>query len=234
MPHSLSSWLATSVQSIPAARSRSRYSSMRSGGTAKATWFIDPTALVRLPWSGRPVGADTPGTPSGASGNQKKARASPPAAVEEEVLAHPGRQLDGLDQRHAEHVGVEVDRPGHVPADQGQVVDAPELEPVPRWTWRTGRRGPGPSVLLPVVRAPSSVAMRPRPTNRNPGDAGAPLPLPVRAGQSPPSSDRASRSMVCWACRRTLVRNIRSPRSVCLTIIEAPTAISSPPKLSRR
>ncbi len=78
MPHSLSSWLATSVQSTPAARRRSRYSSIRSGGTAKATWFIEPMALVRLPWSGRPAGPEMPGAGGGASGNQKNARASPP------------------------------------------------------------------------------------------------------------------------------------------------------------
>ena len=78
MPHSLSSWLATSVQSIPAATSRSRYSSIRSAGTANATWFIEPMALVSAPRSGRAAGADTPGAGSGASGNQKNARQSPP------------------------------------------------------------------------------------------------------------------------------------------------------------
>ncbi len=49
MPHSESSWLAISVQSTPAARSRWRYSSIFSGATSKATWFIDPIALVRSP-----------------------------------------------------------------------------------------------------------------------------------------------------------------------------------------
>ena len=44
----------------------------------KATWFIDPMALVSSAWSGRPLGADTPGAGSGASGNQKNARQSPP------------------------------------------------------------------------------------------------------------------------------------------------------------
>jgi hypothetical protein len=35
-------------------------------------------ALVSSPWSGRALGADTPGAGSGASGNQKNARQSPP------------------------------------------------------------------------------------------------------------------------------------------------------------
>jgi len=48
------------------------------GGTAKATWFIEPLALVILPWSGRPVGPAMPGAGGGASGNQKNAKASPP------------------------------------------------------------------------------------------------------------------------------------------------------------
>ena len=78
MPHSESSWLAISVQSMPAAMRRSRYSSIFSGATSKATWFMEPMALVRSPWSGRAAGALMPGTPSGASGNQKKARQSPP------------------------------------------------------------------------------------------------------------------------------------------------------------
>ena len=54
------------------------YSSIFSGGTSKATWFIEPTALVRLTLVGTAAGATIPGTPSGASGNQKKARQSPP------------------------------------------------------------------------------------------------------------------------------------------------------------
>jgi hypothetical protein len=52
--------------------------------------------------------------------------------VEEEVLAHAGGELDGLDQGHAQHVGVEVHRTGHVAAHQGQMVDPPELELVLR------------------------------------------------------------------------------------------------------
>ena len=50
---------------------------MRSGATLKATWFIEPMALVSSPWSGRALG-ETPGAGSGASGNQKNARQSPP------------------------------------------------------------------------------------------------------------------------------------------------------------
>jgi hypothetical protein len=49
-----------------------------SAGTAKATWFIEPMALVSSPWSGRAFGAEMPGAGSGASGNQKNARQSPP------------------------------------------------------------------------------------------------------------------------------------------------------------
>ncbi len=49
MPHSESSWLATSVQSMPRASRSSRYSSIFSAGTLKATWFIEPTALVSSP-----------------------------------------------------------------------------------------------------------------------------------------------------------------------------------------
>lgn len=63
---------------MPAATSRSRYPSMRSTGTLNATWFMDPMALVRSATSGRPAGAEIPGTGSGASANQKKARRSPP------------------------------------------------------------------------------------------------------------------------------------------------------------
>ena len=161
MPHSESSWLAISVQSMPAATSRSRYSSIFSGATSKATWFMEPMALVRSPWSGRAAGALTPGTPSGAFGEPEEGEAVAAAAVEEEVLSHAGGQLDRLDQRHAEHVRVEVDRPLHVPAYERQVVDAPQLEPagtachetalprrcldpaIPEPRWATAPRGPG-------------------------------------------------------------------------------------------
>ena len=76
-PSSLSSWFMTSAASMPLARSFSRYSSIRSGATSKATWFMEPTAVVRSPLAGRPAGEATPGAAGGASGNQKKARLSP-------------------------------------------------------------------------------------------------------------------------------------------------------------
>ena len=44
----------------------------------------------------------------------------------------------------------------------------------------------------------------------------------------------ASRSSVCWAWRVALVRNIRSPRSVRCTTMEATMAIRMPAKVSRR
>ena len=61
MPHSLSSWLTTSLHGTPASMRRWRYSSIFSAGTAKATWFIEPIALVRSPLSGRAAGADDAG-----------------------------------------------------------------------------------------------------------------------------------------------------------------------------
>src|SRR5215469_15495764 len=50
------------------------------------------------------------------------------AHVEKEMLAGAGRQVDRLDETHAEHLGVELDRDLHVGAHQRQVVDAPEVE----------------------------------------------------------------------------------------------------------
>ncbi len=64
----------------------------------------------------------------GCVGEPEEGEAVAAAAVEEEVLTHAGRQLDGLDQRHAEHVRVEVDRLLHVAAHEGEMVDAPQLE----------------------------------------------------------------------------------------------------------
>src|ERR1022692_3093649 len=49
----------TSLHSTPAATRRPLYSSIRSGATVNATWFIEPMALVRSPLSGRAAGADT-------------------------------------------------------------------------------------------------------------------------------------------------------------------------------
>jgi hypothetical protein len=62
---------------MPLAISLSRYSSIRSGATSNATWFIDPTAVTRSPRPGSARAEATPGAAGGAPGNQKKARASP-------------------------------------------------------------------------------------------------------------------------------------------------------------
>src|SRR4029077_5997284 len=50
------------------------------------------------------------------------------AHVEEEVLALAVRQVERLDQPHAEHLGGALDGPLLVRADQRQVVDAAEIE----------------------------------------------------------------------------------------------------------
>src|SRR5207302_7651906 len=50
------------------------------------------------------------------------------ADVEEEMLAEVPRQIDGLDQRHAQDVAVELHGLGHVLADQRQVVHPANLE----------------------------------------------------------------------------------------------------------
>ena len=108
--------------------SRSRYSSMCSGATSKAMWFIDPMALRNSPWSGRHRGRrHARGGLRGVREPEEGQRVAV-AAVEEEVLPAAGGQVDRLDQRHAEDVRVEVDRPRHVPAHEGQVVDPPVLE----------------------------------------------------------------------------------------------------------
>ncbi len=64
----------------------------------------------------------------GRVGEPEEGEAVASAAVEEEVLPHAGRQLNRLDQRHAQHVRVEVDGPLHVAAHEREMVDAPELE----------------------------------------------------------------------------------------------------------
>ncbi len=82
IPRGDSSWFSTAETVMPLARSFCRYSSIRSGGTSKATWFMEACA-VRMS-SGLPGpspttwrGEATPGAARGASGNQKKASASP-------------------------------------------------------------------------------------------------------------------------------------------------------------
>jgi len=93
-----------------------------------ATWFIDPMALVSSAWSGPALGRGDPRSRLRGIREPEERQAVTTATVEEEVLAHAGRQLDGLDQRHTQHVAVELDGPGHVAAHQREVVDAPELE----------------------------------------------------------------------------------------------------------
>ncbi len=50
------------------------------------------------------------------------------ADVEEEMLALAAGQVERLDQRHAQDVAVEFDRPRHVTAHEGEVVDAFDFE----------------------------------------------------------------------------------------------------------
>ena len=51
--------------------------------------FIEPMALVRAARSGRSFGWLTPGTGSGASGNQKNARLSPPPQSKKKCCPSP-------------------------------------------------------------------------------------------------------------------------------------------------
>ena len=111
----------------PASRSLPTYSSIFSDGTSKATWFIEPWALVRSPRSGRTWGPDTPGVACSAFGNQKNASASPPPQSKKKCWPPPGISMV-LIERHAEHALVEVHRARHVLAHEGEVVDAAELE----------------------------------------------------------------------------------------------------------
>ena len=67
----------------------------------------------------------------GRVGEPEESEAVATAAVEEEVLSHVGRQLDRLDQRHAEDVRIEVDGAFHVAAHECEMVDAPQLESAP-------------------------------------------------------------------------------------------------------
>src|SRR3984957_9318712 len=67
----------------------------------------------------------------GRVGEPEEGQAVSATAVEEEVLSHAGRQLDRLDQWHAEDVRVEVDRSLHVAAHESEMVDTPQLEAAP-------------------------------------------------------------------------------------------------------
>src|SRR3954454_10888642 len=80
------------------------------------------------------------------------------ADVEEEVLPHVVRKLDGLDERHPQDVGVEVDGALHVAAYQREVVDAPQFEF---------------AVLRSHERPPSMASLRSYRTRRPGRDAGA-------------------------------------------------------------
>ena len=88
-----------------------------------------PDGARQVALIGSRCGCADPGYAVGRVGEPKEGEAVATAAVEEEVLAHAGRQLDGLHQRHAEHIRVEVDRLLHVAADEGEMVDPPQLEP---------------------------------------------------------------------------------------------------------
>ena len=97
-------------------------------------WFIVPMAVTPLPlprriWSSKASCSDSPGLPSGRLGEPEEGDPVDAVAhVEEEVLAVPAGQLQRLDQLHAEHVLVPRDGLGHVPADERDVVEPPQLE----------------------------------------------------------------------------------------------------------
>ena len=93
MPHSLSSWLATSVQSMPAAASRSRYSLDPLGrhGEGHVVHRADGAVEAALiGTTGR--GGDTRGR-LGRIGEPEEGQGVPASAVEEEMLTHPGRAV---------------------------------------------------------------------------------------------------------------------------------------------
>src|SRR6185503_8131744 len=50
------------------------------------------------------------------------------ADIEEEMLTAAARQIERLDQRHAEHVRVEVHRARHVLAHQREMIDSADIE----------------------------------------------------------------------------------------------------------
>ena len=77
---------------------------------------------------GNDDGADTPGRGGGRLRVPEEGEAAAVADVEEEVLAHPLRQIDGEHQRQAEEPAVEVDGPLHVGADEREVVHPSQLE----------------------------------------------------------------------------------------------------------
>nr|WP_260582951.1 hypothetical protein [Sphingopyxis sp. PET50] len=64
----------------------------------------------------------------GRFGEPEKGEAVAIAQVEEEMLPAPARQVDRLDQRHAQYVAIEFDRLRHILAHQRQMVDAAEFE----------------------------------------------------------------------------------------------------------
>ena len=73
--------------------------------------------------------SDSPRTPSGASGNQKKAMPSTPLPMSrKKCWPRPPGQLERLDQLHAELVLVPRDGLGHVATDEREVVEPAELE----------------------------------------------------------------------------------------------------------
>jgi len=77
----------------PLSFSLARYSRNRSSGTLKATWFIEPIALIHSPRPGAFTGAEMPGSGSGASGNQKNASAFPPPMSKKKCWPPLGRLI---------------------------------------------------------------------------------------------------------------------------------------------
>src|ERR1700694_3724321 len=88
-------------------------------GAHGADDVTDPGDRVRRREAGHPVRC---------FGEPEEGNAVAVTGVEEEVLSHATRQIQGLDQRHAKDIAVEIDRAFHVGADECHVVDAAELE----------------------------------------------------------------------------------------------------------
>ena len=113
---------------------------------------------------GMPAGDDDAGRRLGRVREPEERQRVAVAHVEEEVLAHAVRQVERLDQRHAEHVRVEVDGLRHVLADQRQVIDAADRELAVRLVAEFGLR----HLVLPrhcsrhLKHRPADTAPQPR------------------------------------------------------------------------
>ena len=139
------------------------------------------------------------------------------AHVEEEVLARTARQVDRLDQPHAEHAGVELDGALHVRADERQVVDAAEAEflvlplhllasLVPTWCGQITKSKlsftPAPGLEAAHERHRQGVR-RAAVTGHRPGRSRRP---PVPGHLSPPGRRRAEDGLHRHALQRRLLR----------------------------